>query len=136
MKILTNKEYGYLKSLIQDQEYIGSQPYKYQVETLKEEVKKLKEELKQARNLNGILEKMTKVSFNDSGLLFSSSFSGFIDDRLSDNVAIYVDDILGGKVIKQEGNKCFVIDKNGSLKEGLTKQKVDKGFSYKLIREK
>jgi hypothetical protein len=53
---------------------------------------------------------------------------------LPDTVLQYVDDILGGKVIKQEGTKCLVIDKDGNVKTGLTKQKADKGFSYKLVR--
>jgi hypothetical protein len=54
---------------------------------------------------------------------------------LPDNVLQYIDDILGGKVIKQEGNKCLVIDKKGNVKTGLTKEKVDKGYEYKLVRE-
>ena len=46
----------------------------------------------------------------------------------------YTEDILGGKVIKQEGTKCIVIDKNGDVEIGLTKQKADKGYNYKLQR--
>jgi hypothetical protein len=47
----------------------------------------------------------------------------------------YVDDILGGKVIKQDGTKCLVISKDGEVKTGLTKQKPDKNYNYKLVRE-
>lgn len=47
----------------------------------------------------------------------------------------YTDDILGGKVIKQEGTKCLIISKDGDVKTGLTKSKPDKGYKYKLVRE-
>lgn len=97
-------------------------------------VAKLKEELKEAKDLKAILEKLYPLHDLYGGS-FSISSGGNCTLNLPDTVLQYADDILGGKVIKQEGNKCLVIDKVGNVKTGLTKQKVDKGFDYKLIRE-
>ena len=93
---------------------------------------KLEQELKDARNLKEILVKITNLSINDISF---SDCSGYYKIEIPDTVLQYTEDILGGKVIKQEGNKCLIINKNGEVKTGLTKQKIDKGYSYKLIRE-
>lgn len=53
-----------------------------------------------------------------------------------DNVPQYVDDIFGGRVIKQEAFKGIVIDKDGNVKTGLTKLPPDIGYSYKLEQNK
>lgn len=88
-------------------------------------------ELEQAKNLQLILEKLYP--------LHSFIAKNYVDDgyslNLPDDVLRYTEDILGGKVIKQEGNKCLIIEKDGSVKTGLTKQKVDNGYNYKLIRK-
>jgi len=95
---------------------------------------RLEKELDEARNLKAILEKLYPIAD------WSSKISSFFDlsssdIRLPDNVLVYDDDLFGGKVIKQEGNKAIKIDKNGCVKTGITKSKCDKGYSYKLIRE-
>lgn len=96
---------------------------------------KLEQELKEAKDLKAILEKVSSMSVN--GINFSACGGTFYTEtNLSENVLVYVDDMLGGKVIKQEGTKCVVLDKNGNMTTGLTKQKPDKGFNYKLIRQK
>lgn len=95
-------------------------------------IKELEQELKEARDLKDILNKFSNITFN--GISISTS-GGDWKLELPDTVLQYIDDILGGKVIKQEGNKCIVIDKEGNVKTGLTKQKIDKGYSYKLIRQ-
>lgn len=101
----------------------------------KEENNKLQKELNEARCLKAILEKLEgKVSFY-SGKGILAYLDGDAKIELPDDVLRYVDDILGGKVVKQEGNKCIVIDKDGNVKTGLTKKKVDKGYAYKLVRE-
>lgn len=105
------------------------------VAELKEEYaekhKKLTEELKEAKDLKSILLKMSSMTIDGKGW---SVTGGGWETSLGDNVLIYVDDILGGKVIKQEGTKCLIVDKEGNTKTGLTKQKADKGYSYKLVR--
>lgn len=126
MKILTDLEY---KALLLHKE--GNEFRIKQIEDLKQE-------LREARDMKEILKSLSKDN-ND----FLTALSGFtyvnsIGDSvlsLSDDVLVYVDDILGGKVIKQEGNKCLVIDKTGNVKTGLTKEKPDKGYAYKLIRK-
>lgn len=131
MKILSNKEYSHLNSTICEQLDI---------------IKKLQSELKEAKDLKDVLKEITsRVGFptktNGDGLNFLVTSAGgypsyaSLECSMPDNVLVYVDDILGGKVIKQEGTRCIVIDKKGEIKIGLTKNPKDKGFEYKLIRE-
>jgi len=100
-------------------------------ESMKREAE-LKEDLKNAKDLKEILGKVG--SLFGSEFLMANGSAGYALN-LPDTVLQYTEDILGGKVIKQEGNKCLIIDKEGKVKTGLTKEKVDKGYSYKLIRE-
>lgn len=65
---------------------------------------------------------------------YMKHFSAPVD--LSDDIAVYVPDLVGGKVIKQEANRCIKINKEGDIEEGYTRKRCDKGFNYKLIREK
>ena len=104
------------------------------IEVKTRRILKLEEELKEAKDLKLILEKLYslhQVISNGSILSFTNGGCSF---NLPDTVMQYTEDILGGKVIKQEGVKCLIIEKDGTVKTGLTKQKVDKGYSYKLIR--
>lgn len=101
---------------------------------LKKQIAELKDELKQAKDLTKILDKITSITVNDTGFVASGG-TWSTELNLPDNVLVYVDDILGGKVIKQEGVKCLVIEADGSVKTGLTKQKRDTGFTYKLVRQ-
>lgn len=133
MKIIKDKTYNKL---------IEAYAPKFSDLTYKELYKQVKVELKEAKDLKAILEKITPFTLEiykhyiENGISFCPSKNSFITKvNLPDNVLVYVDDILGGKVIKQEGNKCIVISKDGKITEGLTKQKVDKGYSYKLVRE-
>ncbi len=91
---------------------------------------RLEKELEQARNLEKILDKFTSI-FGTSDLKFSYSMGTL---NLGDDVLVYVDDLFGGKVIKQEGIPAIKIETNGVVRTGITKQKADKGYSYKLIR--
>lgn len=94
---------------------------------------KLEKELSQAKDLKDILNKFSGL-LTGEGITFNTVSGGW-SLNLPDHVLQYTEDILGGKVIKQEGTKALVIDKNGNVKTGLTKQKPDKGYSYKLIRQ-
>lgn len=94
--------------------------------------KKLTEELKEDKDLKLILEKLYPV--NEWLTSIGSITTGSYELRLPDTVLQYTENILGGEVIKQEGIKCLIVDKDGNVKTGLTKQKADKGYSYKLIR--
>jgi len=100
-----------------------------------EKILKLEQEIREAKDLKTILEKLSSSSLTaDFTLGYSSGYSSR-SIELPDNVLVHVDDLLGGKVIKQEGNKCLVIEKDGTVKTGLTKEKMDKGYSYKLLRK-
>ena len=100
------------------------------------EIEQLKVQLAHARDLKAIVEKIAQVKIGSDSLLYSDGTTistGW--GEMPDNVLVYVDDILGGQVIKQEANKCLVIDFDGNVEEGLTKDKVDKGYNYKLVRK-
>lgn len=123
MKILTKRQEKILDEMISDRD---------------DEIKDLKVRLDKANDFKAILEKLTDKTLNNSVTLNSISYMNAITGspqlNISDNVLVYVDDILGGKVIKQEGIKCLVLNKDGDVKTGLTKQPADKGYSYKLVR--
>jgi hypothetical protein len=119
MKILKNKTY---KELIDKITNLELRCYEYSAK------------LEKAENLKDILDKMTSMTIN--GIGFANAMGSWnLNMDLPDNVAQYVEDMLGGKVIKQEANKVIKIDQQGNVTTGLTKQAKDKGFSYKLIRE-
>lgn len=97
-------------------------------------IEDLREKLEEAKDLKSILESLTNKYVNfSSGFAYLNGFNNNV--ALPDNVATYEADILGGKVIKQEATKCIIIKKDGSITEGITKQKPDKGYTYKLVRE-
>lgn len=54
---------------------------------------------------------------------------------LPDHVPVYVEDVNGGKVIKQEATPVTILDENGKATYGLTKQAPDKGKKYQLIEK-
>lgn len=137
---ITKKKHN---QIIKDKDYTISCCLK-EVNSLKSDIEKghtahleivagLKKELEEARNLKLIIEKLYPL-YSIEGSIFTSS-NGSWSLNLPDDVLRYTDDILGGKVIKQEGTKCLMVDKDGNVKTGLTKQKADKGYNYKLVRE-
>ena len=119
MKILKTKTY---KELINKIEHLEKTRDDYYARIVK------------AEDLKSVLEKFSSLTINGMGWTVSGgSWSTAVE--LPADVLRYVDDILGGKVIKQEGIKCLVIDKNGDVKTGLTKQAADTKYSYKLVRQ-
>jgi len=99
-----------------------------------EKHKSLIAELQEAKDLGTILNRFSSLTINGTGFAASGG-SWAAELVLPDTVLQYTEDILGGKVIKQEGTRCLVIGKDGTAKTGLTKEKADKGYDYKLIRE-
>lgn len=134
MKIVTNKTYKDFKTAIDNYfvPFSGSKTYKQKYE-------EIQKELEEARNLKSILERVMTNPLNigkDGQVLsFSGGTFSWADVILPDNVLQYTDDMLGGKVIKQEANKVIEISLNGDVRTGLTKQPCDKGYGYKLIRQ-
>lgn len=131
MKIFTNKQY---EALIEN--------HKICVHKITEQYEQEKELRIKAENLKEVLVELankTGIPHPKLGKYLTWDIAEGVDWGsnsivLPDDVLQYTDDILGGKVIKQEGTKCLVISKDGKVTEGLTKQKADKGYSYKLIR--
>lgn len=132
MRIISNKSYQEYSDL----RFYKNHTAKDEIDYLNKRITNLTKDLEDARNLKSILEKITDYTLTGAEGFISIS-GGFTNREitLGENVLVYVDDIMGGKVIKQEANKCIVIDKEGNIKTGLTKQKVDKGYNYKLIRK-
>lgn len=129
MKILTNREYN---RLINDIEHKDKSIADLREKLIKAE--SLKEVLEVLANKTGIPSPGNQWgSFLAADYGIGATWSTTLN--LPDTVLQYADDILGGKVIKQEGNKCLVIAKDGTVKTGLTKAKADKGYTYKLVRE-
>jgi hypothetical protein len=135
MKILTNKQYNDLLNEIEhkDKSIVDLRDKLIKAENLKEVLEVL-------ANKTGIPKPEGKGYLTlgadwADGLSFSTATWSNAIAHLPDTVLQYTEDILGGKVIKQEGNKCLVITKDGTVKTGLTKAKVDKGYTYKLVRE-
>ena len=115
---------------------ISNKKHLAHIAILEKKITRLESELANASNLKAILDKMSSITFN--GSFIHSDLSGSIlssEIILPNDVARYVDDILGGTVVKQEANKCIVIELDGTVKTGLTKQAVDKNFSYNLVRK-
>lgn len=139
MKILTNKQYQDLLNQITNHEKnnLGILARNAELVHQLKEAKDFKELLKEIISKTGIPAPDTKGGYlyvvdNSFGVPNTSWNTEIV---LPDTVLQYTDDILGGKVIKQEGNKCLVIAKDGTVKTGLTNAKVDKGYTYKLVRE-
>jgi len=109
---------------------------KKHLQIIKELTTKHEKELQEARDLTRVIQDLTQLSMQSKTTLDGFKFVASGGElRLPDNAPVYVDDLLGGKVIKQEGTKCIVIEKDGSVKTGLTKAGADKGFNYKLIQK-
>lgn len=122
MKIIRTETYNKLIKIKENYEALANQ------------LSETRKELLQAKDLKTILEKLSSDIIPLVDSKYIKAVNGWDELIFPDNVLQYTEDILGGKVIKQEGNKCILIEKDGSVKTGLTKQKVDKGFTYKLIR--
>lgn len=137
MKLISNKEYFKLKKDNEELKTLHTSAVQRSLELFKQ-VKELELKLEQAEkntDLKEILHRLSSIKINN--LSFSDTCGTWETNlTLSNDVLVYVDDILGGKVIKQEGVACVVVSKDGNTRIGLTKQKPDKGFNYKLIREK
>lgn len=105
-------------------------------EALEEENKKLKERVEEISDKFVLSLKDEMEKLLTGGQVAPVGIAHTISQSLDDfNVAIYVEDILGGEVIKQEGTKVILISKEGEVREGLSKQDPDENYSYKLVRE-
>ena len=101
------------------------------------EINDLKERLSKAETLERVLDKIWATVECHSITLngkFTDVGSLNIDKINGGEPAIYVDDVFGGKVIKQEATKLIIIRDEGTIIEGYTKEKPDNGYKYKVIR--
>jgi hypothetical protein len=101
---------------------------KYDKDCLVNKINSLKLELTCAKDLKSILA-------TNTGAIATYIAKIENKEREESNNNLYVEDIIDGIVLKSKANKCIVIDEEGGVKIGLTKQKVDKNYNYKLIRQ-
>lgn len=95
-------------------------------------IKSLNEALYRKEKFEEIVDKLA-----DKTNVMSADLSGAISStdvmaHLDDSVPRYVEDVNGGKVIKQEATPVTILDENGKATYGLTKEKPDKGRMYQL----
>ena len=102
-----------------------------------EQIKELYKKLDEKSDLKDILECLSdKIKLSINGVDDINWWISWWWLSLGDDVAVYVDDLIdGGKVIKQEGNKAIIIDKEWNIKTGLTKKKTNKWYKYVLVRK-
>lgn len=95
----------------------------------------LEKQLEKAEDMKSIVSSLSNRRINITGgtNIVASSYATGHTLSLSDDVLVYVDDILGGKVIRQEAYKCIIIEQDGTIKTGLTKQKPATKYNYKLL---
>lgn len=96
-------------------------------------VESITQQLREARDLKAVLEKLAGIGVSTSSVLAANC--GGYEIVMPDDVARYVPDHFGGRVIKQEATKVIEISPDGSVKTGLTKRPPDPGFNYILNRK-
>ena len=102
-------------------------------------IAELQKELQEAKNLKEILEKLTHSNLLTKNTLIGHDSAVFLDFDSSVKTILdtrFVKDAVTGKtIIKDNGIKTITISKEGEITEGLTEEKPDKGYKYKLIRQ-
>jgi len=98
-----------------------------------DEIKTLEKSLEQANDLKSVLCKLTdkSCSYGETISVLSGSFTNS-EIVLPNDVARYVDDYYGGKVIKQEANKVVALNDEGEATYHLTKRPNTKGYKFRL----
>lgn len=108
------------------------------------EIASLKEQLQDAKNLKYVLETLadkTGIPSFDKNSYIITDFNWTLwsvnvwEMELPDKYLCYEEDILWGKVIKQEANKCIIIDEYWNVDVWITKQDCDKWRKYKLVQK-
>lgn len=105
------------------------------VEQYQKAIDDLKETLNRKEKFEEILEKLTDKTIGYGYTLNTCVSAGDIMASLDDSVPRYVEDVHGGKVIKQEATPVTILDENGKATYGLTKQAPDKGKKYQLLEK-
>lgn len=109
-----------------------------------DQIEHLETSLAQAQNLKFVFERITErlesddIRYHDlDGSAFGAGVS--MDDiteliKSDEDIAVYVSDHFGGKVIKQQATPVTVLDAEGKATYAHTAEKPDKGRSYKLVQ--
>ena len=94
----------------------------------------LQKKYAEARDFKVILTKLADKAGTTVSMAYVDDLVGS-GGHIPDDVARYVEDLFGGKVIEQEANKAILIGKDGSIKTGHTRKACDKGREYKLVQD-
>lgn len=118
--------------------------YESTIEGLHKKIGDLEQELLEARNMKELLEKIVErtgvpVPEYAGNYVITSGLTGItmsnITSCFTDDIAQYVDDYFGGKVIKQEATPVTILDENGKATYGVTKKLPRKGEKYILVKD-
>jgi len=110
---------------------------KYKHNKLVAEYEQAIDDLKKTLNCrNDIVEILDRLTDKETSPFVSVSNSFVAGDdvmsHLDDSVPRYVEDVNGGKVIKQEATPVTILDEDGKATYGYTKESPDKGKKYQL----
>ena len=103
------------------------------VEEYKEAIKDLKASLNRRNDIVALIDKVADVARSNKE--FITSLDGCISGselNIPTDVARYIDDYYGGKVIKQEATLVTILDENGRATYAHTAKKPSKGKKYIL----
>ena len=97
-----------------------------------EAIKDLKEAIWRRDALVEVVDKLVDKT-NELTADYSSCIgSSDVMSHLDDSVPRYIEDVNGGKVIKQEATPVTILDADGIATYGFTKEAPDKGRKYQL----
>jgi hypothetical protein len=93
-------------------------------------IKDLRQAIYRKEKFEEICEKLTDKVTLMSGHCGIAGVSGA---PLSEDVAVFVEDYYGGRVIKQEATPVTIIDREGKATYAVTKRELPKGTQYHLV---
>ena len=108
--------------------YISKKKHNKVVNEYHERCEQLKKDLDKAEQLKEVLLKLTDLTVNFDNMAISSG-----DIRTS--IGIEKDMVTGRTIFESNAAKCIKISQDGEVSTGFTEEPLDKGYSYKLIRE-
>ncbi len=95
-------------------------------------IEDLREALNRKESFEKIMDKLVDKTNYLVGMSDTLVSGADIMASLDDSVPRYVEDVNGGRVIKQEATPVTILDENGKATYGLTKEAPDKGKRYQL----
>jgi len=115
--------------------------YKIETNMLREKIEELEKKLDKAERLESIFDKLFSSIDGCLNLVGGLDISKGMFNTLNVKTvnggepAVYINDLFGDKVIRQESYKAILIDKEGNVTEGRTKLQPLNNKNYVLREE-